>query len=98
MQLNPSHVSPLSTTPFPQNAGQSVSLRLLQPLGQQPSPFTQVRIEVFVHTTLHVEVLPVRVSFVHALPSLHVAGHVPSHFSPAGVLTIPSPHTTGVQF
>jgi len=37
----PSHISPGSTTPFPQRAGQSVSLMALQPVGQQPSLFMQ---------------------------------------------------------
>jgi hypothetical protein len=35
----PSHISPGSSTPFPQRARQSVSFTALQPVGQQPSPF-----------------------------------------------------------
>jgi hypothetical protein len=34
----PSQVSPLSITPFPQLTEQSLSVLLLQPAGQQPSP------------------------------------------------------------
>src|SRR5262249_26610759 len=40
----PSQVSPaaISTTPLPHTAGQALSLLLLQPLGQQPSPLAHV--------------------------------------------------------
>jgi hypothetical protein len=41
-----SHVSPASTTLFPQLAEQSVSFALLQPAGQHPSPFLQLTIDV----------------------------------------------------
>src|SRR6185436_10889540 len=36
-----SQISPMSTTPLPQTAGQSGSLSWLQPVGQQPSPMAQ---------------------------------------------------------
>lgn len=36
----PSQVSPLSTVPLPHVAEQSLSLLLVQPAGQQPSPVT----------------------------------------------------------
>jgi hypothetical protein len=41
-ELGGSHVSPLSTTPLPQLAEQSVSVAASQPVGQQPSPGVQV--------------------------------------------------------
>jgi hypothetical protein len=36
--IDVSQVSPVSTRPFPHTAGQLPSLRLLHPIGQQPSP------------------------------------------------------------
>ncbi len=41
-ELGGSHVSGDVTTPSPQVAEQSVSLPMVQPAGQQPSPFVQV--------------------------------------------------------
>jgi hypothetical protein len=58
-----SQVSPLSTTPLPHLAGQSLSLLWLQLEGQQPSPdtqlvswwsFTQAAVQVFAFTSLRI--------------------------------------------
>ncbi len=40
----PSQLSPGSSTPLPQLAEQSESVALVQPAGQQPSPWTQALI------------------------------------------------------
>jgi hypothetical protein len=45
----PSHVSPVSTAPLPHVTAQSLSLLLLQPGAQQPSPVTQAVMAVYVH-------------------------------------------------
>jgi hypothetical protein len=55
-----SQVSLPSTTPLPQLAEQSVSFVASQPVGQQPSPPTQVLIELLLHATLQFAGLPVR--------------------------------------
>jgi hypothetical protein len=91
----PSHVSLPSTTPFPQLAEQLLSFVALQPGAQQPSPFAQVVIGGYVHTTLHAPDVPVRVLVVHEFPSSQVAGQFPSQVSPDS--TTPFPHT-GAQF
>jgi hypothetical protein len=57
-----SHDSPGSTTPSPQRAGQSVSVALVPPSGQLPSPEVGVVIEVWAHFT--VQPLPTRKSLV----------------------------------
>jgi hypothetical protein len=86
----PSHVSPISTTMFPQTGAQSSSLVWLQPGAQQPSPSTHVVIAGCVHTTLHWPAMPVSTSFVHAFPSLaHVVGQFPSHVSPISTTMFP---------
>jgi hypothetical protein len=54
-----SQVSPFSTTPLPQVGEQSESLLALHPSGQQPSPATQVVMEVWLQATLQLALLPV---------------------------------------
>jgi hypothetical protein len=92
-----SHVSPESTTPLPQVAGQSVSVACVAPDGQQPSTVVPlgVVIGVCVHAAVHAE--PVIASIVQAIVSSHDAGQAPaplviavSHVSP--VSTVPLPH------
>jgi hypothetical protein len=88
----PSHVSPGSTTALPQTAGQSLSLLRLQPDGQQPSPPVQAVMLECPHVRLHAPALPDVVSVVQLLPSLQLAGQLPSQVSP--VSTAPLPHVT----
>jgi hypothetical protein len=54
-----SQVSPGSTTPLPQDGEQSESLLAVHPAGQQPSPETQVVMEVWLQVTLQLALLPV---------------------------------------
>jgi len=54
-----SQVSPPSTTPLPQLGEQSESALALHPAGQQPSPATQVVMEVWLQATLQLALLPV---------------------------------------
>src|SRR5215813_106088 len=69
-----SHVSPANgvTTPSPQRAGQSVSLEMFAPMGQQPSLVVPegVVIGVWVHTAVQVAAEPEIASVVQALLSL----------------------------
>ena len=58
-ELAGSHVSPISTTPLPQLAEQSVSFVASQPVGQHPSPATQVLMALLLHATLQFWELPV---------------------------------------
>jgi hypothetical protein len=54
-----SQVSPFSTTPLPQVGEQSESVLAVHPAGQQPSPATQVAMEVWLQATLQFVLLPV---------------------------------------
>jgi len=54
-----SQVSPFSTTPLPQVGEQSESVLAVHPAGQQPSPATQVVMEVWLQATLQFVLLPV---------------------------------------
>ena len=54
-----SQVSPASTTPLPQVGEQSESVLAVHPAGQQPSPATQVVMEVWLQATLQFVLLPV---------------------------------------
>jgi hypothetical protein len=88
----PSHFSPGSTCPSPQRGGgggQSLSLLLMQPGAQQPSPPLQEVIGVFEHATSQVAAFPAAESVVHALPSSQVVGQFPSHFSPDSTTPLP---------
>jgi hypothetical protein len=91
-EVGGSQVSPASITPLPQVAEQSLSLTLVQPLGQQPSPEWQISTGSCVQATLQLASLPVRLSAVQALPSSQLAGQVliGSQVSPGS--TMPFPH------
>ena len=54
-----SQVSPFSTAPLPQVGEQSESVLALHASGQQPSPATQVAMEVWLQATLQFVLLPV---------------------------------------
>jgi hypothetical protein len=86
-----SHVSPVSTTPLPHLTAQSVSLVLLHPEGQHPSPLLQVLIVVNVHLAVHAAALPVSVSVVQALLSLQEVGQLEtgSQVSPVSMTAFP---------
>ena len=88
----PSHVSPESTMPSPQLGEQSLSVRVVQPGGQQPSPPVQAVMAAKAQAALQVDALPTSVSSVQALPSLQLSGQLSSHASPRS--TTPSPHVS----
>jgi len=88
----PSQVSPDSTVPLPQVTEHSPSFVLLQPGAQQPSPLEQAVIAECVHTRVQAPAEPVEPSVVHELPSLQLAGQLPSQVSPDS--TTPLPHRT----
>src|SRR5262245_1662195 len=71
-----SQVSPASTAPLPQTAGQSPSLLLLQPGAQQPSPLRHMVTGAVVHVAVQVPAL-FSVSVVQLLPSLQLVGQAP---------------------
>jgi hypothetical protein len=85
----PSHVSPGSTTRLPQLAEQSLSLLLLQPAGQQPSPVVHWVSAWCAHAALHVDALPVIESCVHGFLSSQSAGQLPSQVSPVSTTPLP---------
>lgn len=93
-----SHVSPGSTIPLPQLAGQSTSRfdgDVLQAGGQQPSIVVPLHGSCVVeHRALHVAGEPVYVFTSQHCPGAHDVGHVPggSQVSPAVGSTMPSPH------
>jgi hypothetical protein len=84
----PSQVSPASTTPFPQVGTQLLSLLALHPLGQHASP--PVHIVIGAKTQARVQPVPVSVSAVHELPSVHEVGQLPSQVSPASTTPFPT--------
>jgi hypothetical protein len=86
----PSQVSPGSTTLFPQLGEQSVSVVASHPVGQQASPPIQLAITGWLHAVLQLELLPVMMSIVQALPSLQEVGQLLSQVSPGS--TTPFPH------
>jgi len=57
----PSQVSPISTTPLPQLALQSLSLVELAPIGQHPSPLMGVVMGMPIHSALQLAAEPDRV-------------------------------------
>jgi len=93
-----SHVSPLSTTPLPHEAGQSTSrlaADVLHPGGQQPSDVVPLHPSCVVeHRALHVAGAPVYVLTSQHCPAVHAVGHEDggSQVSPASVSMTPSPH------
>ena len=86
---SPSHVSPLSRTPFPHTALQSVSFVELAPTGQQPSPPLRSVIWTVLHSISQPEPLSTRRA--HPAPPLQLAvvGQSPSHFSSASRMPLP---------
>ena len=86
---SPSQDSPASTTPSPQNPLQSVSTSCVQPIGQQPSPDSQIAMSWFVHSALQFSAQPTNASLVHTLPSSQVSGHSPSQISPTSTTPLP---------
>jgi hypothetical protein len=87
-----SQVSPGSSTPLPQLAGQSLSEFASQPAGQQPSPAVQVVIGVEVHWASQLAALPVSVSVVQALPSSQDVGQEDGGSQVSPDSTTPLPH------
>jgi hypothetical protein len=94
-----SHASVPERTPSPHVAVQSLSVAMVAPAGQQPSPFIGIVIGVNAHVAVHVPPF-MSESDVHAIMSLHAVGHAPgmpaaiavSQVSPAS--TIPLLHIT----
>jgi hypothetical protein len=86
-----SQVSPGSTTLLPQLAVQSASFEPLHPGGQQPSPFVQAMIVVWLHAKVHCAALPVLESVVHESPSAQLAGQLAggSQVSPGSTTLLP---------
>jgi hypothetical protein len=88
----PSQISLLSTLPSPQcsgGGGQSLSLLCVQAGAQHPSPVSQIVIGALVHLIVQVAALPVAVSVVHQLLSLHKVGQSPSQVSPGSTMLLP---------
>jgi hypothetical protein len=87
----PSQLSPGSTMPSPQRGAQSLSLALLQPVGQQPSPFAHA-VCTPSSTQLAVHVAAEPSSFFRMQPFHgHVAGQCDggSQVSPASTAPLP---------
>ena len=85
----PSQSSPASTKLFWQTGSQSVSLRLLQPNAQQPSPLVQLVFAILLQTALQVVAEPLRESTVQTLESKHEVGQLPSQDSFASTIEFP---------
>jgi hypothetical protein len=77
--------------------GQSLSVALVLPGGQQRSPLTAVVMGLWEQARLHVEACPDDVSTVQALLSSHVTGHeaTGSQVSPGSTTLLPQ---VAVQF
>jgi hypothetical protein len=86
-----SQVSLASTVPLPQLAEQSLSLALLHPDGQQPSPGAQRVMGWWEQAILQVLALPVSKSMVQAMPSLQEVGQEAggSQVSPGSRVPLP---------
>jgi hypothetical protein len=110
-----SQVSPVSTTPLPQQLatpvvhvviGQSASVALVQPAGQQPSLVVplQVVIGVFTHLAEQSAALPVRAEVVQVSGAVQLVGQAPvcpagialSQFSPGSTTPLPQQLATPV--
>jgi hypothetical protein len=85
----PSQVSPASTTSLPHLTLQSESFVLLQPGAQQPSAPAHCVIAACPQTSVQAAAEPLVVSVVQTLPSLQLAGQLPSHVSPASTAPLP---------
>jgi hypothetical protein len=80
----------VQASPTRPEAVQSASVAPVQPAGQQPSlVIEQVETGLVVHSAVQAKALPISVSVVQALPSLQLAGQLPSHFSPASTTLLP---------
>src|SRR4051794_7717412 len=98
-----SQASPVSTTPFPQTAGQSRSLSWLQPAGQQLSPLVQRVMGVASQRAVQAILSPAKAYCLHSPGGGQSPGHAPvlpsridgSQLS-LGPSTTPLPHT-GLQ-
>jgi hypothetical protein len=78
-----------SVTPLPHWQLQSLSLTLVQPDAQQPSPFAQVAITVsFTHSAVHAAAVPCSRRRWQPIAG-QVVGQFPSHFSPASTTPLP---------
>jgi len=86
---SPSQVSPGSTTPLPQKGEQSLSVAVVHPAGQHPSPSLHSVIGWNVQVTLQLSGDPVIMSIVQLLPSLHSVGQLPSQVSPPSMTPLP---------
>jgi hypothetical protein len=85
----PSHISPASTTPFPQRTTQSASLVVLQPAGQHESFGVQVVVvAAFTQRASHVDALPCSVRCWQPTGGQAV-GQFPSHISPVSTTLFP---------
>lgn len=93
-QPSPHTPTPASGLPHVPPGGQSLSLAMLQPGGQQPSPFAHAVIVEWLHTTLQVAGEPLRVSMVHALKSLQPIITSIMQSGMAGVTSQVSPGST----
>jgi hypothetical protein len=90
-QLAPSHVSLQagSVTPLPHWQAQSLSLAVVHPEAQQPSPLVQaVMTVVFTHLAVHAVAVPCSIRCWHPIGG-QLVGQLPSQVSPGS--TIPSP-------
>jgi hypothetical protein len=78
-----------STTPLPQRQAQSLSLTLVQPDGQQPSPFVQAPMTVlFTQAAVQAAADPCSVRSWQPIAG-HDDGQLPSHVSPASTAPLP---------
>ena len=85
----PSQISPASTTLLEQSGAQSLSLRLLHPVGQHPSPEVQAKMAVCKQSALQVDEEPINTSTVHAFWSSQLVGQSPSQTSPNSSILFP---------
>jgi hypothetical protein len=90
-QFAPSHVSlhAASVTPLPHWQLQSLSLTLVQPEAQQPSPFVHVVMTVsFTHSALHAAAVPCSLRRWQPIDG-QLVGQLPSHFSLPSTTPLP---------
>src|SRR5262249_8474422 len=72
---------------------QSLSVTLVHPGAQQPSPFAQAVTGECEQATSHVAGVPLNVSEVQELPSSQLVGQLPSHVSPGSSSPFPQLET-----
>jgi hypothetical protein len=85
----PSQTSGGSTTSFPQDDEQSLSLLAFAPLGQHPSPPFAAVIATLVHFAVHCVGEPDSKSPVHGSWSSHDVGQSPSQISGGSIVPLP---------